>query len=218
MKTHILSLLLAYLLLLPHSLFSQDSEVTPKELFKSFKQTDKGNCTAVAYIKAAISVFGLDSLFKKIEINSQYTTVTMRDSSQKITVTQLEIQQAVKYSKFVLLDSTNSRFKEIVNFAHLCYAVMAKQRQRIEKRKTFESSLLALDEGSSVSEAYKYLGLKAKNVSNDNKWLSRTRGYAGLIVYNCKHAAFASYGKMDLWGKTKNIKKLVYYGRLRIVR
>jgi hypothetical protein len=217
MKTLILVPLLPCFLLLHQPLLSQDSEVTPKELFKSFKQTDKGNCTAVAYIKAAISVFGIDSLFKKIKIDSQYTTVIMRDSSQEITVTQSEIQQAVTYAKLKLSDTTNFRFKEIENFAHLCYALMGKKRQRIENIKTFENSLKALDNGSKVSEAYKYLGLKKENII-DGRWLSRSKGYTGLIVYNWKHAAFASYGKMDLWGKTKNIKKIVYYGRLRIVK
>lgn len=194
---------------------AQDNEVTYAELFKSFKQTDKGNCVIVAYIKASIAILGKDSVFKSLNWDTKTLRVVPWDSEQEIVVTRAEVDSARVYSKFKLMDSTNARFKEIFNFAQLCYAVAAKRRAAIDKV-DYIASLKALDEGSSALNAYHYLGLTEHHVAVKRR-LSRTKGYDGLVVYNWKHAAYAAYGKMDLWGKTKRIRKLYYYGRVRIL-
>ena len=77
---------------------AQDTEVTYAELFKSFKQTDKGNCVIVAYIKASIAILGEDSVFKSLNWDNKTLRLIPWDSGQEIVITKTEVDCAKVYS------------------------------------------------------------------------------------------------------------------------
>jgi hypothetical protein len=223
--------LFVFMALVPLCVAAQNSEVTPTEIFSSFKQTDKGNCVVVAYIKASMAAFGMDSVFRSVKIDSvkagdrawiSAVHAELLDGS-KVNLDSFEVYTAFESSKFRLLNETRRRHQDIYNLSLVSYAILARNKVKVDgidkkesdPRKAFLLSLRQLDDGSDATKAYRYLGIPSEYVVVCPR-LSRTRGLNGMIVYSWKHAAFASFGRMDLWGRTKRIRKLYYFGRIRL--
>ena len=188
------------------------SKASRIEVFKDFYQGSRGNCVYVATIKAGVMTFGIDSVFKKLDINKDsLITVTLRDPAKKIIqVTHAELQQARTACGF--RKNTDAKPNRMYDLAIICYAVMAKVKSN-EKQK-FSETLQTMDKGEDVKSAFKYLGL-GKYVTHKRP-LTNTKGKCPIIVGNRKHAAYACYGDMDLWGKTKRLKWWLYWGRFEV--
>ncbi len=170
-------------------------------VFRGFKQGDRGNCASIAAIKAAINTFGPDSVFIRTEITETGVNVFLRHNNEHIAVTNDEIAMARTESNFKP-DTSNIYYRMVYESAVLCYAVLAKRR--VSASTTFAKSLEELAEGQTVMNLFPFLGLQ--DHVERKPYLSSTKGIRSLVVGSKKHAAFASYGQVDLLGQNKNVE------------
>jgi hypothetical protein len=111
----------------------------------------------VAAIKAAMTRFGRDQVFKNVARTGGGYDITMRDGV-KVRVNDAELAIASRQSRI------SGRNPELVNKANLMYAAMAKRAQRDGndglKNMSFQRACQSLNDGESYLEGPRWLGLK----------------------------------------------------------
>ena len=191
---------------------------------QAFYQGQTGNCASVALIKAAIDRYGLGQVFDTIRTGS-LVRIKLR-SGQELTVTDAERRQATGAAMFVRCDTTQTGINrnslpsaeaaQIVQYANLCYAVMAKfiatygeydclRRDNTtadpEPVASFTAALATLADGVCSDNVYRHLGLEvlnAKHVEFDPSLdLTHT---PGVVVYSNKHAVMLWRKYFDFHG------------------
>ncbi len=185
---------------------------------QAFYQGDTGNCASVALIKAAISQYGLGKAFDTLRTGPSLT-VKLR-SGQTLTLTDTERRQAGKAALFVRNDKSKPKPEgsdlpmeeatPIIQYANLCYAVMAKfievygeygclNRDNTTDEPTrtanFSAALATLANGVCSDNVYRHLGLAVENPMHIEFYPSLDfTTKPGVLVYSKKHAVV-------LWGK-----------------
>ncbi len=169
-----------------------------QDIIQSFKQGGELNCVAVAVIKAAVEIFGMNGVFRSIERSAAETTVTMLDGLS-VTVTTDEITLASSSSGFAC-GSGRSLFE----FAQLAFAVMAKRAQRAhnEGAVTFQEGITSLNDGDNFARGPEWLGLIRYVQQLKRKEIFR---YAGVIGASDTHCYLASFGYEDKFGQAAKI-------------
>lgn len=192
---------------------SGNAQVDCDKLFDSFKQGDTTNCASIAFIKAALNIYGLDQLFLKERSNEGYK-ITLKNN-EVIYLSDNEIKQAEISADFKILND-RPESKEIKDYAVLCYAAMAKYKEKLEEYKTYAESLQDLEYGAQAKNIYKYLGFeRGKNIM----MLRRLggKGNKGLVAWSPYHAVFACEGYMDYHGKKTELW-FKYSGRFIVIK
>jgi hypothetical protein len=191
------------------------SQLSSDQIFESFKQGERTNCSSIAFIKAALNVYGLDELFITKKLNDSLYKITLKNNAS-FNLKSDELAKAKFSADFVFIKD-NSENKKIIEYAVLTYAVMAKYKQIIDKEDTFEKALEDLEDGEVYTPTiYKYLGFeKGKQVQK----LKRLSGneYCGVVAWSSAHAVFVCEDYMDYYGNKKNIW-LKYPGRFKIIK
>ena len=190
------------------------SQVDSEKLFKSFKQGDRTNCASIALIKASLNIYGLNNLFTLDETNPNAIKATLKDNSIVI-LNQEELTKAEKSAGFVIIEDSQDS-KDIIKYAILTYAVMAKHKQNIEDYKTYQEALDDLEYGAFAGDVAKYLGFK-KGKQFVKHWRATGGGNCGLIAWSPAHAVYACNGIMDYHG-TKRPLWAKYSGRIQIIK
>jgi hypothetical protein len=233
-RQHLL-LCLFILLMRPAAGFAQDNQVTATDLFHAFNQTGNGNCVAVAYIKAAIWTFGLDSIFKVkypdstvpfkeiIDIKNDGTKnyggtidVTFKNGDI-VQITFDELKVAMETSKF-FINTTTERYRAIALYALLSYAAMIKERQKIDSIADYKTAAEVMGKGASSKDAWRYLGLDSANFEEVKNY-QNLNSLGGLVIWRAHHSVFACYGSMNIRGGERPInfvRRLFYRHCIRL--
>lgn len=191
------------------------SQLSSDQIFDSFKQGERTNCSSIALIKAALNIYGLDNLFVTEKINDGLQKITLKNNAS-FTINNDEMNKARFSAGFVLIKD-NCESEEITDYAILSYAVMAKYKQIIDKEATFDKALEDLEDGEVYTPTiYKYLGFeKGKQIQK----LKRQSGneFCGVVAWSTAHAVFVCEEFMDYYGNKKSIW-IKYPGRFRVIR
>jgi len=191
------------------------SQLSSDKIFESFKQGERTNCSSIAFIKAALNVYGLDNLFENEKVNDDLYKITLKNSASFNLNTE-ELKKAKVSADFVYIKE-NPQSEQIKDYAILAYAVMAKYKQIIDKQNTFDSALEDLEDGSVYTPTiYKYLGFK---IGKQVEKLKRESGseFCGVVAWSTAHAVFVCEDFMDYYGNRKSIY-IKYPGRFRVIK
>ncbi|KUJ62432.1 hypothetical protein AR687_08240 [Flavobacteriaceae bacterium CRH] len=203
-----------FLLLIFVSLNSY-AQLSSDKIFESFKQGERTNCSSIAFIKASLNVYGLDNLFVTEVINDSLYKITLKNNAS-FNLKNDELNKAKLSADFIFIKD-NCDSEKITDYAILTYAVMAKYKQIIDKKATFDKALEDLEDGSVYTPTiYKYLGFKeGKQIQK----LKRESGseFCGVVAWSTAHAVFVCEDFMDYYGNKKSIW-IKYPGRFRIIK
>lgn len=191
------------------------SQLSSDKIFDSFKQGERTNCSSIAFIKAALNIYGLDNLFVTEKINNSLQKITLKNNATFI-LKEEEINTAQVSAGFIYIKD-NCESETITDYAVLTYAVMAKYKQIIDNESTFDRALEDLESGAVYTPTiYKYLGFrKGKEIEK----LKRQSGseFCGVVAWSTAHAVFVCEEFMDYYGNKKSIW-IKYPGRFRIIK
>ncbi|KQX15962.1 hypothetical protein [Flavobacterium sp. Root420] len=191
------------------------SQLSADKIFESFKQGERTNCSSIAFIKASLNVYGLDNLFLTEKINDSLFRITLKNNAS-FNLSGNELNKAKFSADFVFIKD-NCESEQITDYAVLTYAVMAKYKQIIDKKSTFDKALEDLEEGEVYTPTiYKYLGFKE---GKEIQKLKRESGseFCGVVAWSTAHAVFVCEEFMDYYGNKKSIW-IKYPGRFRIIK
>ncbi len=191
------------------------SQLSSDKIFESFKQGERTNCSSIAFIKASLNVYGLDSLFVTEKLNEDLYKITLKNDAS-FTLNSTEMNKAKVSADFVFIKD-NCESEKIKDYAVLTYAVMAKYKQIIDKEATFDKALEDLEDGAVYTPTiYKYLGFK---LGKQIQKLKRQSGseFCGVVAWSTAHAVFVCEEYMDYYGNKKSIW-IKYPGRFRIIK
>ena len=183
-------------------------ENLPNQL-KSWRQSNEGNCSAVAVIKSAVDRFD-DKVFKSVDktADGRGYNIEMRDG-YKLALSQGELNQATASSRFKTISTNNGMSAEDkkagLDFANLAYAAMAKRAALTHQGgvRSFQGALHDFENGYDPRNSAKLIGLKdyvqrvnTSNLSNQDS----------ITAWSSRHAIFidkqqnGSYLE-DNWGR-----------------
>jgi len=191
------------------------AQLSSDKIFESFKQGERTNCSSIAFIKASLNVYGLDNLFVTEKTNDGLYKITLKNNAS-FNLSNDELNKAKLSADFIYIKD-NCDSEKITDYAVLTYAVMAKYKQIIDKKATFDKALDDLEEGEVYTPTiYKYLGFKeGKQIQK----LKRESGseFCGVVAWSTAHAVFVCEEFMDYYGNKKSIW-IKYPGRFRIIK
>jgi len=191
------------------------AQLSSDKIFESFKQGERTNCSSIAFIKASLNVYGLDNLFVTEKTNDGLYRITLKNNAS-FNLSNDELNKAKLSADFIYIKD-NCDSEKITDYAVLTYAVMAKYKQIIDKKATFDKALDDLEEGEVYTPTiYKYLGFKeGKQIQK----LKRESGseFCGVVAWSTAHAVFVCEEFMDYYGNKKSIW-IKYPGRFRIIK
>lgn len=191
------------------------AQLSSDKIFESFKQGERTNCSSIAFIKAALNIYGLDNLFVSEMKNDSLYKITLKNNAS-FDLKNDELKKAKFSADFVFI-KTNEESQKIKDYAVLTYAVMAKYKQIIDRQKTFDRALEDLEDGEVYTPTiYKYLGFQKGKQVLELKRLSGSE-YCGVVAWSSAHAVFVCEDFMDYYGNKKNIWGK-YPGRFRITK
>jgi hypothetical protein len=191
------------------------AQLSSDQIFESFKQGERTNCSSIAFIKASLNVYGLDNLFVTEKINDNLQKITLKNDAS-FDLKNEEINKAKISAGFIFIKD-NCESEKITDYAVLTYAVMAKYKQIIDKEATFDRALEDLEDGAVYTPTiYKYLGFK---LGKQIQKLKRQSGseFCGVVAWSKVHAVFVCEEFMDYYGNKKSIW-IKYPGRFRIIK
>jgi len=191
------------------------SQLSSDKIFESFKQGERTNCSSIAFIKAALNIYGLDNLFVIDKNNDGSHKITLKNNAT-FNLKEDEISKATESAGFVYIKD-NCDSEKITNYAILTYAVMAKYKQIIDKESTFDKALEDLEDGAVYTPTiYKYLGF---TIGKQVQKLKRESGseFCGVVAWSNAHAVFVCEEFMDYYGNKKSIW-IKYPGRFRVIK
>ncbi|MDA6071033.1 hypothetical protein NJT12_15570 [Flavobacterium sp. AC] len=191
------------------------AQLSSDKIFESFKQGERTNCSSIAFIKAALNVYGLNDLFIVEKVNDSLNKITLKNDAS-FNLKNDEINKAKISAGFVFIKD-NCESEKITDYAILTYAVMAKYKQIIDKEATFNKALEDLEDGAVYTPTiYKYLGFK---IGKQIEKLKRQSGseFCGVVAWSTAHAVFVCEEFMDYYGNKKSIW-IKYPGRFRIIK
>ena len=189
-------------------------EITNRDLILAFWQKGANNCASIALIKAAIEVFGIDKVFTLHENKGQYKVILK--TQDEVSFNEQDLAKARKAASFQpskdLTESKQELYREIKDFAEICYAVMIANYAIIEDT-DFDNALLRLSNGANARYVSKYLGLN----KNASKMFRRKEHLKGMIAWIHapwrKHVVYMSQGVFDFYGvvskKTRKFPKRI---------
>jgi len=190
-------------------------QLSSDQIFESFKQGERTNCSSIAFIKASLNVYGLDNLFVTEKIDDNLQKITLKNDAS-FELNSQEINKAKISAGFIFIKD-NCESEKITDYAVLTYAVMAKYKQIIDKEATFDRALEDLEDGAVYTPTiYKYLGFK---LGKQIQKLKRQSGseFCGVVAWSKVHAVFVCEEFMDYYGNKKSIW-IKYPGRFRIIK
>lgn len=191
------------------------AQLSSDQIFESFKQGERTNCSSIAFIKASLNVYGLDNLFVTEKISDNLQKITLKNDAS-FDLKNEEINKAKISAGFIFIKD-NCESEKITDYAVLTYAVMAKYKQIIDKEATFDRALEDLEDGAVYTPTiYKYLGFK---LGKQIQKLKRQSGseFCGVVAWSKVHAVFVCEEFMDYYGNKKSIW-IKYPGRFRIIK
>lgn len=184
-------------------------------LFSGFHQGPQNDCASVAFIKAALNVYGLNNLFIIDTIKPSVYKVTLKNGNID-TITSQQIQLATDSAHFILNDVNNVIQVVIKKYAELTFCIMVAEKMNVDNIKTFPESLNRLCNGANTPSIYQYLGFIHDVNVQYLTWHSSIRHSIGIVAWKSNHAVFVSRGFMDNHGSKCRLK-IYYYGKFQVI-
>jgi len=187
-----------------------------KDIIRAFAQgavvgfpdgSPDGNCVCVAWIKCAISRYGLDNVFTSNPVDGGFM-IQLKDGSDSFSIADEEIAYATGKNGFRLNKEGDdpALYKLIYDYSCLCFAVMAKKADVLQDEvNDFQEAVTFLNEGLNTFSGDRYLGLRkfSKAIS-----LKSAFSNSGCVGRSAKHAFFTSFNSRDLYGNVDSFSKL----------
>ncbi|MFA7479605.1 MAG: hypothetical protein WC314_03810 [Vulcanimicrobiota bacterium] len=175
---------------------SQDSK-SFGDLVTAWRQGAEGNCSTVATIKAAMDRYD-NQVFDQVNKTDNGYNIVMQDG-YKMTLSNSELAAATQASRFKGPDGPAK------SYANFLYGAAAK-RNALDNKMSLRASFNDLNNGESVHNPPKLLGLKHQVVKVNPRTLN---GQDSVVGASNRHAVFidrnANGGHTtDRWGKRSN--------------
>ena len=156
-----------------------------RNLVGGWAQTQEGNCSAVAMIKAGMDKHGA-RLFDSVTAQGDGVRVRMKDGVE-VSLTGQELAQARMAANF------SGPQNGAKTYAEVAYAAMAKRAQMEghEGAQTFGQALYTLANGDDPLNSARFLGLKNNIRQVDPRTLN---GQDSVVGWNGRHALFVDRG------------------------
>jgi hypothetical protein len=186
---------------------SGGTQVSGQTILAAFKQGGTGNCVSVAAIKAAMTTFGPEGVFRSQTRVPGGVDVVMRDGVT-VHVTDEELRKAPGLSRFVGAEGP------LLDQANLMFAAMSKRAllEGNDNRRfsSIEAAARSLNDGESYLEGAAWLGLSRhmKTVGPDE-----LSAYPAAVAASKKHAVFVSDGQIDRFGEAAPASRGDGFGR-----
>lgn len=182
-----------------------------RKIMTAFRQHGFGNCTSIGVVKAAIEVYGMD------EQNGVFAVapdpcgkiVTLRDGTV-VRLLSAELDTAIQLCGFQTLNAGDAEKAAVTAYAQLCFAVICKRKQMMEKYATFREAVDDVNDGESAFEAPEFLGLQAKvvRISYDDVF-----GCGGVVAHSPRHTVYVSHGHFDDYGAANKLDAIWEWAR-----
>ncbi len=193
------------------------------DIISAFRQgeiRDGGNSAAIAVIKAAIEIFGLEGLFDYSSAGGRHFVIFQ--NGVKISFSNDELNRAIAVGDFhPRMGSSEAQtklFKDIYNYANLCFCAMIKHAMLIgaggSSNENFDEAVAALNDNSIIQDIPTLLGLS--RLSGPKTWMNIT-AKPGVVAWKSGHVVFASHGYYDRYGEPKPIGPL-FPNRIQILQ
>ncbi|MFN8610001.1 MAG: HrpF/NolX family T3SS translocon protein [Vulcanimicrobiota bacterium] len=174
-----------------------DPNLGDGDLFRGFRQTNKGNCVSTAIIKAAMDHYD-NQIFDDVRQTADGGySVKLQDGSQ-VNLTREELAQASAG------DAYQDSSPEAGAYANLIYAVMAKRAQQMghQGSRTFGEALTSLANGESPQDTVNFIGLEQRAKQLD---ISQVQGQDGVVAWGNGHCVYVDtldgQTYSDAWGR-----------------
>lgn len=186
---------------------SGGTQVSGAQIIAGFKQGGTGNCVSVAAIKAAMTAFGPDQIFRSVTRTPTGHDVVMRDGVS-VHVTDAELARSRSLSRFEGADQA------LLDQANLAFAAMSK-RVMVEgndgyRQTSLDSAARSLNNGESFLEGAHWLGLDGhmKTIAP-----GEIHAHKAVVAASKKHAVFVTDGVVDRFGQARNTPTDDGFGR-----
>lgn len=157
-----------------------------EDMIDSFSQGDKGNCSSIATIKAAMDTYGEDVFENVTENPDGSCQVTMKDGVT-VDISAREMKTAEKMADFEGMEG------EELDEAVLCYASMAKraQMEQNDGANSYLGACRSLNNGEWPDDTARFLGLEDYMMPVDPDNLQGT-SYDSLVTWSNEHCVYAN--------------------------
>lgn len=143
-------------------------------MISSFKQLGLGDSTSVGVIKAAIEVFEVGAAFTAVQ-HREGIDVTFKDG-RKIQISNLEYFMVEEHCGFQLLNGNDTLSVKDADYAQLCIAIICKSKEIVEGYDSFKEALDDINNGASLFDGAKHLGISHYCVSVPNPLVDKQTG------------------------------------------
>lgn len=200
-----LYILLVAFLIQPFQKSIAQSTETDTLIIGAFKQGGPGsgaaNCASISVIKLAITEYGIEKVFQKVDTADDKYVVQLRNG-KTIELTKDEEKAMKEVNKF-----ENPKDERIYTMAMFCYAVMTKNKwmrypgdynsitEAAIKKRFWRKDIYLLAENTEDNLLYLGLDKSYKKIKS-----SEINNYPKAIITNPYHSAYSSNGFYDEYG------------------
>ncbi|CAL2080932.1 conserved hypothetical protein [Tenacibaculum sp. 190524A05c] len=157
-----------------------------------------GNCASVALIKASIGTFGFSGIFKSIIVDharARFLIDLIDDDETTYNLSFEDFRYASEKSAFKL-NNDDELSKNILVFAHFCFAVMAEVKRKTYRRnRRYKRAITDLNKGESTIYIHELLGLEKETITDVS--ISNLTSFQHIVVWNWPHAVYSNEGFYD---------------------
>lgn len=157
-----------------------------EDMIDSFSQGNKGNCSSVATIKAAMDTYGEDVFLNVNENPDGSCQVTMKDGVT-VEISAKEMKIAEKMADFEGMEG------EELDQAVLCYASMAKraQMEQNDGSKTYAGACMSLNNGEWPDDTARFLGLEDYMMPVNPDDIQGT-SFDSIVTWSSEHCVYVN--------------------------
>ncbi len=186
--------------------FYQGTVKLPKESAICMQDDTHGNCASIALIKAALIQFGsLEAIFKQYKKEGGTITVTLRDDLE-LSIDENEIAITEDQAKFKNKEDSLFLDDAIILYAIMCKRILVKKTEykHHECIKNFTNAVEYLNSGYKTENVYDILGFEKESIRRRH-----IKNKKSVVIWTNAHASYCTFGKQDLFGKTRSIKNVL---------
>lgn len=149
-------------------------------MISSFKQQGLDNSAIMGVTRAAIEVFEVGAAFTAVQ-HREGIDVTFKDG-RKIQISNLEYFMVEEHCGFQMLNGDDMLSVRDADYAQLCIAIICKSKEIVEGYDSFKEALDDINNGASLFDGAKHLGIGHYCVSLPNHMVDKKTGNVGVCA------------------------------------
>jgi len=157
-----------------------------------------GNCASIALIKSAIGSLGFSGIFQSviIDTNKKRFLIDLIDDEERTYSLSFRNYKYAKRKSSFELNRNDETSLEIFEFSNFCYAVIAEiKRTNYRRNRRYKRAITDLNKGEATKYIYGNLGVDKQKIGDVS--IENLGSYKHIVVWNSKHAVYASEGMYD---------------------